>query len=254
MDIALVSPRLLIREALCTLLAPIRDFRVVLALDGVLKGFELPKDTSTVVFLIDVVNRAGDLELPSLVRLQCPKADVLLLSDKDDDEFRVRAFRAGAAGCISTHLGIRELEEAIRVVADGQLWIEHGAATRIISDLVHKKPISRSVAGPHTSQLSQRERDVLGLAAVGFRNKEIASRLFISENTVKTHLLTVYRKLEVTGRLEAAMQYFQRGPTDSFPTTERVVGGKRGKPPAQAVVPIRAVGPTPVLSAKSSVS
>jgi DNA-binding NarL/FixJ family response regulator len=254
MDIAVVGPRLLIRQALCALLAPIRDFRVILVLDGVLKGFELPVETSSVVFLIDVVNPASDLELPSLVRLQCPKADVLLLSDKDDDEFRVRAFRAGAAGCISTNLGIRELEEAIRVVAEGQLWIEHGAATRIISDLVHKKPVSRSVAGTHSSQLSQRERDVLGLAAVGFRNKEIASRLFISENTVKTHLLTIYRKLEVTGRLEAAMQYFQRAPGDSFSATERAVGGERGKPSAQAVFPIRSMGPAPVLSAKSSAS
>ena len=60
MDIAVVGPRLLIRQALCALLAPIRDFRVILVLDGVLKGFELPVETSSVVFLNDVVNPASD--------------------------------------------------------------------------------------------------------------------------------------------------------------------------------------------------
>jgi DNA-binding CsgD family transcriptional regulator len=105
-------------------------------------------------------------------------------------------------------------------VNKGEIWVSHQAAARIISKLL--KLGGHEEANP--DELTPREWEILKLVADGFRNKEIAGRLHLSENTVKTHLYTTYRKLQVCTRLGAALRYFQRskhrGDSGSVPSPE----------------------------------
>jgi LuxR family transcriptional regulator of csgAB operon len=114
--------------------------------------------------------------------------------------------------------------KAIGVVEKGEIWVSRSVASRLISKL-SEIPVS-----PNSNGLTPREWKVLGLLASGTRNKEIANRLSVSENTVKTHLYTIYRKLNVDCRLAATLYYFQHVKSDGkYPHKSSVLTGKAKK-------------------------
>jgi DNA-binding NarL/FixJ family response regulator len=94
------------------------------------------------------------------------------------------------------------LEKALRAVGQGEIWASHRLATLIIM---------KSLPGKEEEEeLTQREWEILALVSSGHQNKEIASRLSISSNTIKAHLSAIYKKLQVRTRLGAALHYFQQ--------------------------------------------
>lgn len=204
LSVGMVSPHILIRKALSAHLACSEDLRVTLDVDSALESFELIQKVQPDILLLDILNPARDLEAVSRLRTLLPEIKVLLLSDATDEEFQVRAIRAGAQGCVSKRADLAVLEKALRLVATGEFWISHQVASRIIGKLM----VGQNAEDESADDLSQREWEILALVAHGYRNKEIASRLFISENTIKSHLGTIYRKLHVGTRLEAALHYF----------------------------------------------
>src|SRR5205823_5043339 len=137
------------------------------------------------IILIDVVNPVADLEVCSRLRRDCPNARVLYMLDHDDDDFQVRAMKDGACGCVSARSEPEALLHALEVLARDELWIDPRAAARIISQLVRPGVAEEK----NTAPLTRREQEILALVAGGFHNKEIANRLYVSDNTVKTHLL-----------------------------------------------------------------
>ncbi len=208
MDLGVVSPQVLTRKALCALLAPMDSFRVTLDVEGAIENFDLIQKARPDILLLDILSPASDLQVISRIRSLLPSTKVLLLSDGTDEEFQVRAIRAGAQGCVSRSSEPEVLEKALRLVGQGEIWVSHQAAARIIGKLLR----SHDHEDGDNSLLTHREWEILEQVANGFRNKEIASRLFVSENTVKTHLYTIYRKLQVSTRLGAALHYFQQAP------------------------------------------
>jgi DNA-binding NarL/FixJ family response regulator len=157
------------------------------------------------ILLLQASGRASDLEVVSRLRKLLPKIKVLLIVDKADEETEFQALRAGAWGCVSRATDLDTLVKACDVVGRGDIWVSQRVATRFIGKL------AESENGDHTSWngLTRREWEILGLLASGSRNKEIANRLTVSENTVKTHLYTLYRKINVDCRLAATLYYFQ---------------------------------------------
>jgi len=206
MEVVVVSPRRLLRKALCALLATVREVRVVSDLDSVVNYDQLARKLRAPILLIDVVNPVVDLEVCRQLRLDCPEARVLYILDHDDDDFQVRAMKEGAFGCISARSEPEALLHALEVLARDEVWIDPRAAARIISQLVRPGVAEEK----NTTPLTRREQEILALVAAGFHNKEIANRLCVSDNTVKTHLLSIYRKLGVSGRMAAAIQYFHQ--------------------------------------------
>jgi DNA-binding NarL/FixJ family response regulator len=206
MDLGIIDPRILVRKALCALLAFAPDVRIVLDVDGALENLPLIQQSQPDVLLIRPARLPSGLApVPQLKKL-LPDIKIILLTDDADQEFELRAIRAGVKGCVSEESEPHVLPEALNAVARGEVWISHRAATRIIGEFARGE-VSAERDAP---ELTQRETEILALMANGYRNKEIASQLFISENTIKTHLLTIYRKLGVSGRMAAAMHYFQR--------------------------------------------
>lgn len=224
MNIGVVSPYVLTRKALCALLAPAGDFCVVMDVDDALADFEVIRKSRPDILIIEVLSPTSELATVSRLREQLPDVKILLISDAADEEFQIRAIRAGAQGCVSKRSDPLVLERALKIVGQGEVWLGHQVVTRLIGRLMRSH--DREEGG--TGGLTQREWEILGLVANGYRNKEIANRLFLSENTVKTHLYTIYRKLQVSTRLGAALHYFQRVKEGTDPARAVTVSASRG--------------------------
>ena len=128
-------------------------------------------------------------------------ARVLVLTTYDTDSDVVRAVEAGATGYLLKDSPRGDLLRAVRAAARGEAALSPSVATRLLSQ----------VRAPAQEPLSQREFEVLEMVARGATNREAAAKLFISEATVKTHLLHIYAKLGVSDRAAAVAEGFQRG-------------------------------------------
>jgi DNA-binding NarL/FixJ family response regulator len=204
LSLGIVSQHVLTRKAVSVLLASSENLRVTVDVDSALESVELLQKAQLDILLLDILDPSSGLESVSRLRSLLPEIKLLLLSDPLDEEFQVRAIRAGAHGCVSKRAEPSVLEKALRLVAKGELWVSHQVAAQIIGKLM----VGQQAEDGNAGDVSQREWEILALVARGYRNKEIASRLFISENTIKSHLATIYRKLHVNTRLEAALHYF----------------------------------------------
>ena len=128
-------------------------------------------------------------------------ARVLVLTTYDTDSDVLPAIEAGATGYLLKDARADELFRAVRAAARGEAVLSPSVATRLLGQ----------VRRPAREPLSQREQEVLELVARGATNREAARQLFVSEATVKTHLLHVYAKLGVNDRAAAVAEAFERG-------------------------------------------
>ena len=142
----------------------------------------------------------GVAAIAELARRKVP-ARVLVLTTYDTDSDVVRAVEAGATGYLLKDSPREDLLRAVRAAARGEAALSPSVATRLLGQ----------VRAPAQEPLSQREFEVLELVARGATNREAAAKLFISEATVKTHLLHIYAKLGVSDRAAAVAEGFQRG-------------------------------------------
>jgi two-component system, NarL family, response regulator len=148
-----------------------------------------------------------DLAMPELdgvgaiiaIRSEFPGARILVLTTYDGDENVYRALENGAKGYLLKDCSTEDLLTAIRKVHSGGTHVSERAAARLAE---------RTMSG---AALSAREIEVLALIAAGKSNKEIAGLLFISEGTVKTHVLSIHEKLGVGDRTEAVVTAIRRG-------------------------------------------
>lgn len=134
-----------------------------------------------------------------LVRLRSrwPRLKILTLTSRADELATARALRSGALGVLSKTEGVSTLFRALTAVASGESWAGREAMARALTGF-HARPSPRA--------LTPRERQLLGLLGDGYRNKELASILKIKEQTVKVHLHSLFRKLNVRTRVEAALR------------------------------------------------
>jgi DNA-binding NarL/FixJ family response regulator len=156
---------------------------------------------------VDVV--LMDLRMPELggveaireLRRRTPAPNVLVLTTYDTDGDVIPAIEAGATGYLLKDAPRETLVRAVRAAANGESVLSPSVASRLMGQL----------RTPAAAALSQREREVLALIATGATNRAIAAALFISEATVKTHLLHIYAKLGVQDRAGAVGESYRRG-------------------------------------------
>jgi DNA-binding NarL/FixJ family response regulator len=148
------------------------------------------------VVLLDLLlpRKSGHDAIPELAR-QTPAPRVLVVSSQAAPSSVRRALSAGAAGYLPKRASDRELTAAIRRVARGEGYVDPDLGAKLVVD----------VASAAMAPLSDRERDVLHLLALGYANQEIAARLFISVRTVDTHRAHIMVKLDLTSRAELVM-------------------------------------------------
>jgi DNA-binding NarL/FixJ family response regulator len=138
---------------------------------------------------------------------------VVILTTFDLDEYVHEALRAGASGFLLKDTRPIELLTAVRVVAGGDALITPSVTRRLIAEFA-RMPEASSVAGaenPRLKQLTEREREVLELVAKGLSNAEIASALYVSHATVKTHVSRLLMKLDARDRAQLVMIAYETG-------------------------------------------
>ena len=155
------------------------------------------------ILLLDLrMPEKGGLGVLEEVKFDSLLTRVIVLTAADDERDVVRAMRLGARGIVLKQSASNLLLKSIRKVHDGEIWLD-GHMTGEVIDAFKKSSESGKLR--EKPLLSQRENQVVQLAAEGFRNREIAEKLFISEQTVKNHLHNIFDKLGVSDRLELAL-------------------------------------------------
>jgi len=137
-------------------------------------------------------------------------ARVLVLTTYDTDSYVLPAIEAGATGYLLKDAPRAELLRAVRAAANGEAVLAPTVAARLMSR-VRTPSVPGGPGVPGAEPLSVREVEILELVAAGNTNREAAARLFISEATVKTHLLHIYAKLDVNDRAAAVAAAYERG-------------------------------------------
>jgi two-component system NarL family response regulator len=202
--VAVVDDQELFRRGLTMLLSVEEDIEVVgEAGDGVAAA-ELAGTAVPDVILMDVrMPKRSGIEACASIKEVAPTARIIMLTVSDEEADLYDAVKNGASGYLLKDSSIDEVAQAIRVVADGQSLISPSMAIKLLDEF---KQMSRSdrqqVPSP---RLTDRELEVLKLVAQGLNNREIAKRLFISENTVKNHVRNILEKLQLHSRMEAVM-------------------------------------------------
>jgi DNA-binding NarL/FixJ family response regulator len=137
---------------------------------------------------------------------------VVILTTFDVDEHVYEALRAGASGFLLKDVPADQLAHAIRVAAAGEALLAPSVTRRLIAAFTTPaRPEASAVRVPGVSELTAREREVLGLLAEGLSNAEIGTRLFVGEATVKTHVARILTKLGVRDRVQAVIVAFRAG-------------------------------------------
>jgi two-component system response regulator NreC len=149
------------------------------------------------VLLLDVVmpGESGIEALPSLIK-ESPETKVLVLSMQDDPSYVREAFSAGASGYVLKEAADEEVVAAVREIAGGGRYVHPALGARMVAAEAAER------AAAEADPLSEREREVLRLLALGHTNQEIAKLLFISVRTAETHRAHIMQKLRISTRAE----------------------------------------------------
>ncbi len=202
------------RDGLCKLLALEEDFEVVAQAEDGRQVLEVLQQYEPDILLLDL--RMPHLDgLATLQRLQGGKSKtrVIVLTASDDKNEFVQAMKLGTSGIVLKQTATDLLIKSIRRVHAGEMWLDSTTTEAVIRQFVAGSAPATAPAAPPPMQtrdrdrspLSQREREIVALVAQGFKNKEMAEKMFISEQTVKNHLHNIFDKLGVSDRLELAL-------------------------------------------------
>lgn len=191
------------RESLAFMLDLVEDLSVVAQMGSVEDARRAIGTIPIDVALLDL-DLAGErgLDIVPYLRLHHPSAVTLVLTANMGASNRAMAVAAGAAGVLHKTTSIREIVETVRRVAAGESLI----SPREVAELSVEGAIRQAndvEARRALAELSQREEDVLRALATGLDNQAIAARLFVSPETVRSHIARIYRKLGVDSRLQA---------------------------------------------------
>jgi two-component system, NarL family, response regulator LiaR len=193
----------LFREGLRLFLSSHKDIRVIgEAADGVQAMGIVDTLRPDILLLGGQMLKESGLKLLPAFRSKSPKTKVLIFSGRLEDAFIAEALLHGAMGYLLTTSTQKDLIKAIRATCAGEIWAERKVLTQVLEDMrrrineLQDQPLER---GEH---LTEREREIVQCVTHGMTNKEIASRLGISEKTVKTHLHSTFAKLKVNRRVQ----------------------------------------------------
>lgn len=202
----------MVRQGFTVLLNTQPDIEVVGqavdGLDAIAQVAELAPD----VVLMDIrMPELGGIDATRRITEETPQIKVLVLTTFDLDEYVYDALRAGASGFLLKDASADQLAEAVRVVAAGDALLAPGITRRLIAEFSRLDSTPRSPLKQRVGELTERETEVLAHIAQGLSNAEIAKRLVVAEQTVKTHVGRILVKLGLRDRTQAAVFAYESG-------------------------------------------
>jgi DNA-binding NarL/FixJ family response regulator len=203
-SVLLIDDHPIFQEGLRRILEAQDDLEVVGDADTIAGAVEQVRRQQPAVALLDLGLKDGS-GLDALPRLleASPQTQVIVLSGYGPEN-GLPALRGGARGFVSKDTASSSLLKAIRAVRRGEIWASPQTTGQLVTELLRREQ-------PADSRLTPREQEVLRLVGEGKRNPEIAHSLEISENTVKTHISSLMRKLAIDDRLQLALYAARAG-------------------------------------------
>jgi DNA-binding NarL/FixJ family response regulator len=169
------------------------------------------------VMLLDLgLPRMSGIDVTREVKAKCPEIEILIFTIFDEEEKVLDAVKAGASGYLLKGTPADKIIEAIKEVSVGGTVIQPSLARRLlrhfrVPEAPGAEPPPAPPGEPEVKPLSEREKEILQLIAKGVSNSEAARMLNVSKATIRTHLEHIYRKLEVTNRVEAVTEGIRKG-------------------------------------------
>lgn len=197
----LVDDQKLVRQGLKAILSLESDLEIVGTAENGEEAIAQVETLQPDIVLMDVrMPVMNGSTATRIISERFPGTKILVLSTYDEDRDVSEAIRAGAKGYLLKDMPAEELKSAIRCINCGYAQLAPGLLERVINP----QPIPESIP-PALAQLSPRESDVARLVALGATNQEIAQKLFISESTVKTHINSIFNRLNLKNRSQLAI-------------------------------------------------
>lgn len=206
--VLLADDHALVREGTRRLLETENDVEVVAEAASGEEAVEATKRLHPDIAIMDIAMPGmGGIEATRAIKVSCPETAVLVLSAYDDEPYLMKLLEVGAAGFLLKSVHGRELISAIRAVSRGESVLQPSISEKIMLRMSSQIEAQQSM----TDLLSEREFEVLRLAARGLPNKEIARRLGLSIRTVHSHLANIFMKMQVGSRTEAVLLALRQG-------------------------------------------
>lgn len=205
--VLLVDDQRLMRDGLRTLLELEEDLDVVGEAENGQMAVALVESLQPDVILMDIKMPVMDgVEATRNLVARWPETRVIILTTFDDEAYIFDGLRAGALGYLLKDVSGVELAEAVRKVAQGGALIQPSVARKVLAEFNRLTPQSSETSTAILDPLSAREEEILVWIGKGLSNKEIASRLNLTEGTVKNYVSVILQKLNVQDRTQAALR------------------------------------------------
>jgi DNA-binding NarL/FixJ family response regulator len=211
-SVLLVDDQNLFRDGIANLLGAQPDMSVVGCADTAARALELIQSKNPDICLLGwPANSPNSQKILSGIQAAKARTRIILLANDDGRDDFFEAVRQGCCGIVPRQTSTDLLVKSLRKVHSGEFWLDRKTTAELIRRLAKKGPAaSGQNAGRHglreqAAALSVREKEIVVLVAQGFKNKEMAERMFISEQTVKNHLHNIFDKVGVSDRLELAL-------------------------------------------------
>lgn len=192
----------LFREGVATSLSNAVGMTVVGQADNGEEACQLVEELLPDIVLLDItMPGAGGISAVEQINNNWPIVKSIMLTVSEEQDNLLSALKAGAKGYVLKGVSAKELETAVRTVADGDVYISPSLASGILFEMTHvKQPKETPI-----NTLAEREKQILKLVSKGLTNKEIGEELHLAEKTIKHYMTNVLHKLQVRSRVEAAL-------------------------------------------------
>jgi DNA-binding NarL/FixJ family response regulator len=213
--VVLADDHPIVRDGLRKLLMLEEDIEVVGEASDGREVVQVVQDTHPDVLILDLrmPYMDGLATLQALQQIEQKTKVIVLTASEDKNEF-VQAMKLGCSGIVLKQTAPELIVKSIRKVHSGEIWLDSHTTAAVMRQFASPAEVLAGGAqgkGRERSPLSQREREIVGLVAQGYKNREMAEKMFISEQTVKNHLHNIFDKLGVSDRLELALYAIHKG-------------------------------------------
>jgi DNA-binding NarL/FixJ family response regulator len=200
-----------VRTGLRSILATAGEMQVVAEAQDGIEAIERTLELSPDVVLTELrLPNSEGLSVLRTLHTRAPQVKVILFTASENKDDFIEAMKLGCCGILPKDAAPSLILKSIQKVHAGEIWLDSNTTAAVIRQFASPMDSSLGQVGASTkprerAQLSQREREIIVLIAQGYKNKEIAEKMFITEQTVKNHLHNVFDKLGVSDRLELAL-------------------------------------------------
>ncbi|MFF8612147.1 response regulator [Streptomyces sp. NPDC015350] len=211
--VLIADDQAMVRDAFSVLLGVQTDIEVVATAEDGVQAVEKTDELTPDVVVMDIrMPHMDGIEATRRIAARPgSRTRILILTTFNLDEYVYEALRAGASGFLLKDASGNQLAQAVRVVAAGEALLAPGLTMRLITEYARVTAGPRRAAGVRVEELTPRETEVLCQVALGLSNEEIAQRLTIAEETVKTHIGRILMKLGLRDRTQAAVYAYESG-------------------------------------------